>query len=108
MVRKDKKGNKVVYFCSRKDIAWVCTECSKEYRIAPTQCSCGASDKVFIEKDVLVEETERKEYVVKESIIYDATIIDQNSIVSMVVNDRVTKNLLKRKLISEVVKSEVK
>ena len=87
---------------SRKDRIWVCTECNKEFRIAPTQCSCGATDKVFVEKDAVIEDTGRKTYKVLQNIIYEAKQISKGNIVSLIVKDRCTKNLLARKLIEEI------
>lgn len=95
-----KEGSKLVL--SRKDRSWVCSECDKEYKIAPTQCTCGAPDKVFLEKDMPVEESTRKDYHIKANIIYEATEIKKGSIVSLIAKDRCTKNLLLRNLIEEV------
>lgn len=87
---------------TRKDKAWVCSECDKEFRGAvPVQCSCGAQDKVFTEKELPIEETGRKTYAVNSNFIYSAKQIDKDSIVSLIEKDRVTKSLLDRNLISE-------
>ena len=102
MVKEEKRENGSVLVLSRKERSWYCSECSKEYAVAPSQCVCGASDKVFLEKDTMIAETARKDYMIKDNIIYEATCIAKGKLVSMLPNDRVTKNLLKRKLIEEI------
>ena len=102
MIKKVETGKRTVYELSRKDKIWVCSECNREYSNIPTQCSCGAPDKVFIEKDLPIKESARKEYNVKTNFIYDATHISAGLIVSLPSADYVTKNLVKRKIIEEI------
>ena len=102
MIEKIQQGNEIILKLVRKDRFWVCSECEKEYRgEVPTQCSCGAQDKVFTEKDSLVEEGPRKLYKVMQNFIYSSQHIAKGSIVSLLIKDRVTKGLLERKLIQE-------
>ena len=111
MVKKiiNKKGQEVLEL-SRFERIWFCSECKKEFSVSavPAQCSCGAEDKVFMEKTLPIEESPRKLFTIQSNIIYEGNHIPKDSIVSMIVKDRVTKNLLSRKLISEVKESEVK
>ncbi len=107
---KNKEGQEVLEL-SRFDRIWFCSECNREFKAeVPPQCPCGAQDKVFLEKTAVVEETPRRIYTILSNIIYEGDQINKGSIVSLIVKDRVTKNLLQRKLISEakdVVKEEV-
>ena len=101
-LEKGKDGQEVKVL-SRFDRIWFCSECKKEYlATVPNQCSCGAQDKVFLEKTIPIEEAPRKLFVVQSNIIYEGDQINKDSIVSLIVKDRVTKGLLSRKLISEV------
>lgn len=107
MIKKITKENgSLVLELSRFDRIWFCSECNKEFKTAPSQCSCGATDKVFLEKTLSVEESKRKEYKVLSNIIFDADQVDKDSIVSLIEKDRITKNLLSRKLIQELSRKE--
>lgn len=109
MIKPIETNGKVILELSRFDRLWVCSECNKEYSIAPEQCSCGASDKVFLEKSAEVKESPRKEYLVKFNFLYEASEVKKGTIVSLQSKDRITKNLLLRKLIEEIIdKKEVK
>ena len=87
---------------SRKDRIWACTECGKEFPVAPVQCSCGAGDKVFIEKDNPIAQTGRKTYKVTQNIIYEGEQINKGEIISLVTKDRISKNLIARRLVEEI------
>lgn len=107
---KKEDGSTIVELV-RFDKAWICSECDREYRIAPVQCKCGATDKVFLEKTLPIEESLRKTYKANCNFIYEGDEIKRDSIISMIEKDKVTKNMIKRNLISEVViskKEEVK
>ena len=113
MLRTIEKDGKKILELSRKERHWLCSECNKEYSSAPTQCVCGASDKVFMEKDCPIKESTRREYEVLGNFIYDLKQINKGSIVSLIEKDRATKNLLKSELIKlievpEVAKEEIK
>jgi len=104
MIEKEKRGKEEILKLTRKDRFWVCSECDKEFRgVVPPQCSCGAQDKVFMEKELPIEDTGRKTYTVVSNFIYASKQIDKDTIVSLVEKDRVTKGLLDRKLISEII-----
>lgn len=111
MIKKstNKKYSEVLEL-SRFERIWFCSECKKEFPTSavPTQCSCGAEDKVFMEKTLPIEESARKLYTVQSNIIYEGDHIPKDSVVSLIVKDRITKNLLSRKLISEVKELEAK
>lgn len=102
IMTKGKKGSNMVYVLAYRDKSWVCSECNKEYSTLPEQCKCGAPDKVFIEKDLPVKEGERKEYSINQNIIYDGEEIKKGSVVSLIEKDRLTKNLKRRDLITEI------
>ena len=108
---KTKEGQEVLEL-SRFQRIWVCSECQKEFHAeVPNQCPCGAQDKVFIEKTLPSVKTPRRLFVVESNIIYEASHIPKGSIISLCFKDNVTKNLLSRKLISEVtyeIQEEVK
>ena len=111
MVKKimNKKGQEVLEL-NRFERIWFCSECKKEFPVSavPTQCSCGAEDKVFMEKTLPIEESPRKLFTIQSNIIYEGDHIPKDSIVSLIIKDRVTKNLLSRKLISECKEVEAK
>lgn len=108
MIETIKSGNSIVLKLSRIEKIWFCSECKREFKIAPPQCSCGAVDKVFLEKDLKVIGGKRAEYDVISNFIFESTHIQSGSVVSMIINDSITKSLLQRKLISEIAKSEAK
>uniref|UniRef100_A0A6M3L9F4 Uncharacterized protein n=1 Tax=viral metagenome TaxID=1070528 RepID=A0A6M3L9F4_9ZZZZ len=97
-----KKDGKAIHELSVKEKFWVCSECNKEYKVAPVQCSCGATDKVFIEKDGVIKVGDRKEYEVIENFIYDATHISKGFVVSLIINDKRTKSLVSRGIVKEI------
>ena len=98
---KNKEGQEVLEL-SRLDRIWFCSECKREFKAeVPAQCPCGAQDKVFLEKTVPIEESSRKIYTVLSNIIYEGDQINKDDVVSLIVKDRVTKNLLQRKLVAE-------
>ena len=91
----------------RKDKVWVCSECKKEYKDIPGQCTCGAAARLFDEKEVFAgEHAEREDYIVNTNIIFAGQQINTGKIISLVKNDRVTKSLLKEKNISLVEKGK--
>lgn len=104
MVEKVKKKDKDVLYLTRKQKIWVCTECKKEYNDIPSQCSCGALAPVFDEKEGIVGENEdRKIYKVhRKNILYQGQQVNVGQEVSLIVRDRITKDLLERNLVVEV------
>lgn len=100
-VIKKEDGSSVIKL-SKFERIWFCSECNKEFKIAPTQCSCGAVDKVFLEKDLPYKEADRSEYKVESNIIFEAEQILKGKVVSLPIKDFITQDLLKRKLISEI------
>lgn len=105
MIKKiNQDDGKVILELSRQERIWSCSECGKEFKVdnVPTQCPCGVSDKVFLEKTTPVDESTRRTYLANSNIIFEAEQILKGSIVSMIAKDRVTKNLISRNLISEV------
>ena len=109
MLEKVKKENgQTVLKLTKFERIWICSECKREFKIAPPQCPCGAVDKVFIEKDLPVKESKRREYLVNSNIIFESNQILANQIISLPINEDITKSLLARKLISEIKEEEEK
>lgn len=102
MITKTKTAEGTILTLTRKDKVWQCSECKKRYSTIPSQCSCGAVDKVFDEVDLAIKEGPRKLYTVQSNFLYDIDQISKNSIVSLITDDKVTKDLVTRKLVIEI------
>jgi len=87
----------------RKQKVWKCTECGKEFSNIPPTCECGALAPTFIEKTIAVgENNERKDYLVLKNIIYEGFQYNAGVVINLVVEDRVTKDMVVRGLVKEV------
>ena len=90
---------------NRQNKVWVCSECKKEYEKIPGQCSCGALARSFDEKDVLIQEgAKRSKYLVERNVLFAGQQINKGEIVSLVEDDRSTKEMLRDKIISPIKK----
>ena len=97
------ENGKLYFRITKDEIVWFCSECDKQFQNPPPdQCSCGAPDKVFLEKKVKPKESDRKDYLVDGNFALEGFHIPAGSIVSMRKKDFMTKDLLNRELISIV------
>lgn len=88
---------------NRKERVWVCSECQAEYKDIPAQCKCGAMAPVFNESaDLVGKDEQRMVYLVERNLIYEGKQINKGTVISLVERDRVTKGMLKEKLITPV------
>ena len=88
---------------NRKEKVRFCDECKKEYAVIPAQCACGADAKLFNEREVIPDEdVEREEFLVEKNMIYDGRHVNAGTKVRLVKKDRVTRGMIKDKLISPV------
>lgn len=79
--------------------SWVCTSCNKEFITAPHQCTCGSIPR-WIEKRVpQSDELKRDVFKVKSNFMFEKDICKEGQIVSLVEDDEVTRDLVKRNLL---------
>jgi len=87
----------------RSQRVWRCSECQKEYPQIPAQCVCSAMAQSFVEDSSIIGENDTGvQYLFKSSVIYDGRHINPGTIMNLVEDDRVTKDLLNRGLIKPV------
>lgn len=87
---------------TRKDKIWECPTCKKRTYEVPGQCSCGALARDFIEVEIIPEIIDREKYIALKNLIYDGKHISTGTVISLLRVDRVTKSMLKDKLIEKV------